>query len=219
VSLVYDLGMCTGEDTSAYLAGGHHVVSVEANPTLVDAARRRFAAEIDGGWLDLVGCGVGDGEGSATFWINDACPVYSSFIREQAERYGTTAHGEPIPTVTLPWLLGEFGCPEYLKIDVEGFDELVIKQLVEVDVRPRFISAEGYGSRMVNNLANLGYDRFQWVNQKDHPEGSSGPWGEALTGRWLTADEVRPLLSEFYDTGRYKDPANTDWYDLHARLR
>ncbi len=47
--LVYDVGMHRGEDTAFYLAKGYRVVGFEANPELVEACQRRFAAEIGGG--------------------------------------------------------------------------------------------------------------------------------------------------------------------------
>src|SRR5579863_9088502 len=41
--LVVDLGMNDGSDTLFYLKKGFNVVAVEANPTLVKRASRRFA--------------------------------------------------------------------------------------------------------------------------------------------------------------------------------
>src|SRR5690348_14857053 len=40
--LIYDVGLCDGDDTAFYLAKGFRVVAVEANPALVAAAKQRF---------------------------------------------------------------------------------------------------------------------------------------------------------------------------------
>lgn len=48
-NLIIDVGMHNGQDTAFYLAKGFDVVALEANPVLVDAARIRFASEIESG--------------------------------------------------------------------------------------------------------------------------------------------------------------------------
>src|SRR6185436_16484350 len=68
--LVFDLGMNNGDDTAYYLRRGYDVVSVEANPALCDQARRRFAAAIGEGRLQIVHAALSDQEGEATFHIN-----------------------------------------------------------------------------------------------------------------------------------------------------
>ena len=52
-TLVYDVGMNNGDDTSLLLELGYTVVSVEANPVLVRTARKRFASEIRQGRLTI----------------------------------------------------------------------------------------------------------------------------------------------------------------------
>ena len=62
--LVFDLGFHRGEDTDHYLAMGHRVVAVEANPSLAKQGRERFAAAISSGELTLIHAAV-LGEGRA----------------------------------------------------------------------------------------------------------------------------------------------------------
>ena len=57
-NLVFDLGFHRGEDTDHYLAIGHRVVAVEANPSLAEDGRQRFAAEISSGQLQLIHAAV-----------------------------------------------------------------------------------------------------------------------------------------------------------------
>ena len=51
--LVYDVGMCRGEDTEFYLNRGYRVVGVEANPALVKSLREKFATEQERGQLHI----------------------------------------------------------------------------------------------------------------------------------------------------------------------
>lgn len=224
MSLVFDLGMNNGDDTAAYLAAGHHVVAVEAAPQMADRARVRFAAQVASGRLTIVDRGVSrtDDE-EQEFWVSDRSPLLSSFSRAAAERYGTS-HPITIRTITVGELLRRYGTPEYLKVDIEGYDEIVLEQLANLPARPRFISVESYGKKTLDDVAALGYGAFQWVGQNgfckdaDGLVSGSGPWGESLPGPWLTAAEVRPLIDAFYDAGGLTAPGNTNWYDLHAKM-
>jgi FkbM family methyltransferase len=216
--------MNNGADTAAYLAAGCRVVAVEADPQMADRARVRFAAEIAAGVLTVVDRGVSrtDGE-EQEFWVSDRSPLLSSFSRAAAERYGSS-HPITIRTITIGELLRLHGVPDYLKIDIEGYDEIVLEQLARESARPRFISVEGYGMKSLDDLLALGYREFQWVPQRHYEKDEdglvcgSGPWGEGLPGPWLTADEVRLELAAFYDVGGLDRPGNLDWYDLHARM-
>jgi SAM-dependent methyltransferase len=44
--LIYDVGLLDGTDTAYYLFWGYRVVAVDVNPTMIEAARVRFANEI-----------------------------------------------------------------------------------------------------------------------------------------------------------------------------
>ncbi len=222
--LVFDLGANNGDDTAAYLAAGCHVVAVEADPIMAARMRERFAVETGGGRLVIVGRGISHADDiEQEFWVSDRSPLLSSFVRAAAERYGT-AHPIMIKTITLGTLLRRYRCPDYLKIDLETYDEIAVGQLVREEARPRFISVESYGRKTLDDVLVLGYRRFQWVeqsgNQKDADGlvSGSGPWGDGLPGPWLTADEVRREIAAFYNSGGLDRPGNSKWYDLHARM-
>jgi hypothetical protein len=61
--LIYDVGMNNGDDTAYYLSLGFRVVSIEANPELIEQAELRFAREIDSGRRTILNIGVADQEG------------------------------------------------------------------------------------------------------------------------------------------------------------
>nr|MBS9781973.1 hypothetical protein [Gammaproteobacteria bacterium] len=42
-NLIYDVGMCQGEDTAFYLKKGFTVIAFEANPELITQAKIKFA--------------------------------------------------------------------------------------------------------------------------------------------------------------------------------
>lgn len=63
-NLIIDVGMHNGQDTAFYLAKGFDVVALEANPVLVDAARIRFASEIESGQLQILPEAIAETEGT-----------------------------------------------------------------------------------------------------------------------------------------------------------
>ncbi len=52
-NLIYDVGVCNGDDSAYYLHKGYRVVGIEANPLLLASIRRRFRSEIADGRYEL----------------------------------------------------------------------------------------------------------------------------------------------------------------------
>ena len=78
-NLVYDVGLHKGEDTEFYLRKGFRVVGIEANPTLVVAAKIRFQDEIAKGQLKLIDGAVGPASAGSNivFYANSDMPVWA----------------------------------------------------------------------------------------------------------------------------------------------
>jgi FkbM family methyltransferase len=218
-NLVFDIGFNNGDDTDHYLARGFGVVAVEANPALAEAGRRRFADAIAAGRLRLLNVGVAQEAGHADFYVNQTHDVWSSFLPEWGQRGGKFSVIS-VPTTTLSALLREFGTPYYLKVDVEGYDWICLKDLTTT---PRYVSVEADRLEYLALLWSKGYRQFKVVNQNDHnaahgfPPGSSGPMSDTITD-WDT------LETAAYDwlhirLGRpERSSLGHGWYDVHAKL-
>ncbi|MFP5330481.1 MAG: hypothetical protein ACLGHC_10170, partial [Alphaproteobacteria bacterium] len=92
--LIFDLGVCNGDDSAYYLYKDYRVVGIEANPLLIPALRRRFEREIRQGRYELLQVGIAEREGEAEFWVCDDHPEWSSFDRSIASRAATRHHRE-----------------------------------------------------------------------------------------------------------------------------
>jgi len=148
--LVFDLGFHRGEDTDHYLALGHRVVAVEANPNLAEQGQERFAAAINSGQLTLVHAAV-LGEARAlsvvAFHPHPSRSEWGSvdlrWVQRNAEAHGLP-HDAPlmVQATTLQQLVAQFGTPWLLKIDIEGTDEEVLVDLAALDEKPAFVSWE-----------------------------------------------------------------------------
>jgi FkbM family methyltransferase len=232
--LVYDVGMNNGDDSAYYLAKGCRVIAIEANPALCDEASKRFAAEIGSGALTILNLGISDAPGEAVFHVHRSNSVLSTFV-PPSQRIGYTAtlpdeEFEPI-TIELRRLsdvVHFFGTADYIKIDIEGFDDRCLADLHRAGLMPPFISAEAHTIDTFCHLVAMGYSAFRMVAgasvatdyrshpimgadgkriPHDFPAHSAGPFGEDLPGAWLDKDAI---LQAWLVRG-------DGWFDLHAR--
>ena len=163
--LIYDVGAENGDDSAYYLRLGYKVVGVEANPLAAAALERRFAAELADGRYALVPMGIAAEPGEAPFWICDDEPGRSSFDPSMASSFGARHHCVTVQTCTFRSLLEQYGPAAYVKIDIEGSDDLCLAD-IDAATRPRFISAEvTCGARQIGRLRDLGYARFKIIAQ------------------------------------------------------
>ena len=209
--LIFDVGTHKGEDTDFYLKLGYRVVAVEANPALEDELKQRFREAIADGRLMLVDKAIGETIGSASFFVNQKDSAWGTADSQWAARnrkLGADSEEITVDCVRFAGLIGEYGCPHYLKIDVEGADMLCVDALKTISCRPKFISLESTKTswsdllKEFNTLETLGYTKFKVVRQGRHKSGhftaqdgrrirytfetdASGPFGEDLDGPWL----------------------------------
>ena len=170
--LIYDVGMNNGDDTAFYLYQGFRVVAIEADPVRCESARKRFADAIQHGRLTILNVGIAEREGTATFWVCESVPEWSSFEHRVASRRGSPCHSIEVHTMRFRQVLEQFSIPEYLKIDIEGADPLCVRDLPREPLPP-YISVEDWieagerGSRMLELLYETGYRRFKLLEQSE----------------------------------------------------
>jgi FkbM family methyltransferase len=194
--LIYDVGMNNGDDTAYYLFKGYRVVAIEADPTLVDKARYRFAAEIDQGRLALLNVAVGPEERLVPFWICEGRNEWNSFDRANAAKYGQQCHALDVQCTRFRNILGEHGVPHYLKIDIEGHDHYCLADL-DPDDLPRYVSLELSRLEDLAALSELGYNAFKVINQHDHTQFRFQSLGLKA---WLKLKlQKRPRLSRAFE--------------------
>lgn len=215
--LIFDVGAHKGEDTALYLAKGFRVLAIEAHPGLADSIKERFAGAIHAGHLTVVQAAVSDQDGPVVFYENEKVSVWGTTSFEWSERnaqMGAPSRCIEVPSVRFEDLLDTYGTPYYLKVDIEGADQLCIEALRN-RVKPRHVSFESTKSSWVELLAEfdlldeLGYSHYKVVPQHSVQKqvaprpalegdyvpyrpmlGSSGFFGDEAPGRWLTKGEA-----------------------------
>lgn len=221
--LIFDIGFHKGEDTKYYLSRGYNVIGVEANLELVvNAYTNIFKNETQDKRLILLNYAISDNKEKVPFYIQENRTEISSVHKYIAEQDGNKSIEVFVKPITIIDLY-EYGVPYYVKVDVEGCDTLIAKDLLNLKVLPQFISFElnkiDYAT-IFSYLHLAGYKQFQLRNQLNNVNGSSGEFGEFLPkDKWITFDEA---LSQYIKYRELKIIDNKNlalgWMDIHAKL-
>lgn len=226
--IIFDFGANNGDDVAYYLRKADKVVAVEANPQLADQIRTRFAAQIAEGRLFVEACAVTT-EASApavAFYTHRTNHVLSQFPEPDAASRDQFEKIE-VPAVNVVDLVRRHGEPYYVKIDIEYYDQAILRALFENGIVPPYISAESHSIDVFALMVALGdYNAFKLVDGRtvpkkykrtkietpegeavvSFPEHSAGPFGEDIAGRWMTRNNFFRLLSS----------KGLGWKDIHA---
>jgi FkbM family methyltransferase len=233
--LIFDFGMHNGDDSDYYLKKGFRVVAIDANPTLSALGVSRFGGLIADQRLTICNIGVAPVRGELTFYINNDITEWSSFDRDIASR-GHAVVETKVKTAPPEDFFRAFGVPYYCKIDIEGFDRLILETILKLPAKPRYVSFENGDLRDFETMVAAGYTGFQLVEQSKIPEvqlpnpssegntivhrfpsGSSGPFGGDLGGEWKGIEETRAMLTHHHLELAARAERGYDWWDLHAR--
>jgi FkbM family methyltransferase len=210
--MIFDVGLNIGQDTDFYLTQGYRVVAIEADPTLAQAARDRFAAYIRTGQLEVVNAGVAEADGSAEFWICESKPEFNSFHRDIAARNLYSHHSIQVPTIRFASMIERYGTPHFLKIDIEGNDMLCLDGLSS-SCLPNYVSIESEcpldgeaasvedGLRVLQKLSQLGYQQFKLIDQFTFCALSVPPEGHYRVDAFAQKTFARPPIGKIRGPG------------------
>jgi FkbM family methyltransferase len=185
--------MFDGSDSRYFLDEGHRVVAVEANPELAGKARQEFQDDIAGGRLTVLNFALADEPGEIELVLcGDDLGASSIFGDKIAHRkpFGTLT----VPTITFAQLVGQFGVPDYVKVDIEGADRHCILAMGR-DNRPRYLSFEADHDleELMAHMASIGYRQFKLIGQCSFlelgNERSLGHRSRRKLMRWLGFDQ------------------------------
>jgi len=180
MKLIFDIGYNVGVFTKVCLAKYPDVgvVAVEANPSLCNVSDsrvhvwNRVASDVDDIDVDFYvePRQSGISTASVDFMKNSRFKKGSKNLRRGSGRWRKPIK---VRSVTIDTLIGIYGVPDLIKIDVEGYEETVINGLTgkAKDICFEW-HEEDYGSviSIVSHLTKLGYTEFGvigWFDEGD----------------------------------------------------
>jgi FkbM family methyltransferase len=207
--LVFDIGAHVGDRTGAFSRLGCRVVAVEPQPPLV-ALLRRFYGHNAAVRIEPVA--IAAESGSIELLVNFANPTLTTaspaFVAAAGNAKGWRnecwGHRLRVPAVTLDQLIERHGEPNFLKLDVEGFEAEALAGLS----RPlqalsfEFTTIErGVAFRCLARCGELGRFRFNAALGETH---------RLAFAEWVDAEAIARWLEALPDS------ANSG--DIYARL-
>lgn len=208
----------------------------------MSSCKRKFANELRDGSLVILNYALAAPYSeNLEFHICDANLEWSSLERWRVESTGHPARVVRVSGILLEDIIKEYGTPHYIKCDIEGADGEFIAQLGRLSRYdlPAFVSTEGIDIEWLRDLARMGYDRAQLINQARIRRGmdaefvfsvggeqrswtfgghSSGLFGADLdVDRWISIDEAVARWLKFLEL-QQADPDMTldNWFDFHV---
>ena len=191
--LVFDVGANQGEYSEIYTNEGARVIAVEPNSAFATRLHA-LARTCD---IRPVFKAIGEVPGTAVLNVCST-PGFSTLVKPGAPwmeespdyQHVSWTHTLEVPVTTLDHLATEFGQPEYVKIDVEGFEINVLKGM---SFNPRYLSFE-FGARRktasqtcLELLGARGY-RFRPIVGREY---------RFATRDWMTLAEATDWLAAF----------------------
>ena len=211
--LAFNVGANIGTRTQTFVDLGAEVIAVEPQPDMADELRSKF-------WhlpVEVVQAAAGAKDGTVTLMLCTANPMatcatgWAELLQDRypAEKWGGTIE---VPQVSLDTLISRYGCPDFIKIDVEGYEREVLRgltwQRVE-GVRP-IIGALCFEATIpyvepaiecMEDLAGrLGFTEFNYIAQEHM---------KLVLSEWVDADGMEAILRRL--------PARTLTCDVFAR--
>ncbi len=205
--LCFDVGAHMGDRSQSWLKIGAEVVGIEPQPRFSNYLENKFSSFEQ---YHNEQIGIGSTFGSMDLMISSMYPTLSSLSGEKwAERINNSTSLSikfdktiSIEVQTLDILIQKYGKPKFIKVDVEGYEEEVLKGLTQ---KIEFLSFEFLSFNMeglkkcIYRLKELGYSEFNWSYREQY---------KMVLPKWSISETLIESIGE-YKTGTFSGDVYT----------
>jgi FkbM family methyltransferase len=191
--LCFDVGANMGNRVVTFLSLGAKVVALEPQKKCFDYLYQRFKNK-----AVIIRKGVSDKIGSQQLLVSDAS-LLSSFSKDWVasiqDKFGhhNWDKTEEVAMTTLDALIAEYGQPDFIKIDVEGYELEVLEGLNHAISAISFeYSCPYYKEKTLKCFQKL--DRIMPNAQYNY---SKGETFEFVSKQWLSNSEIYAIFENF----------------------
>ncbi len=175
--LCYDIGANGGERTAVFLELGARVIAVEPQRACVEVLRKRFSKSPE---VTIVHGAVGNYKGTVQLNLCSETTECATFSDDFMKAYGELSdlhwqQKEEVTMTTMDDLIETFGVPDFVKIDVEGYESKVLEGLhysipcISFEFNQHLLADTYKTLRTLNEIdlyeCNLiEYENFKWLS-------------------------------------------------------
>lgn len=207
---IFDFGANRGQNLEYYLSRAEKVVAVEANPVLCAEIQAKFSAEIAEGSLIVENVAITDSSEvsgqEVEFFVHNNQSILSQFPQPvNLQDFSRITISSMSASAIVRKYVPEEKVPLFIKVDLEGYDSQVLKDLFHNNVFPEFVSAE---SHTIETFAAL-------INSDQYNSFSLVPGNKVHLYNWR--NEVGHLYNFApHSAGPFGSDVCTEWYDSHT---
>lgn len=191
--LVFDCGANHGRYTQLYLELGAKVIAIEPHPSCLNSLKN-----IQSSKLSILPVAIADKEGTLTLMLcneDEVSTLSTEFKEEYAKQEFLNWDTQiQVATMTFDQLIESHGRPDYLKIDIEGFEHIALRAL---STSIPIISFEftrpfrRYAIECINLISKIGDYKFNYYTFENF---------EFCLEQAVPADEMIHLIMDLDDS-------------------
>jgi FkbM family methyltransferase len=229
---IFDIGANKGQNLNYFLDKADIVFAFEANPFLVEKIKTDFKKFIDDRKLIVENIVLTNNRNikDIDFFIHKTKNILSTIYPDDISKYYKHKVRCDKASLIIKKYLEEFNISkiEYIKIDIEGADKLVLEDLLKNNILAKNLSVECHHPMVLELLIASSYNSFKFVPgpdmtfknnikiiNKDFKEKiinfdkhSSGPYGEDIPGDYYDKKSILPYFLKH----------GLGWFDVHCSL-
>ena len=232
MKIIFDIGCHKGQNFDYFFEKSDVVVGFEANTKLFENLKEKYSNYIENKKLFLENVALVEEkkEEYIDFYISKNKDVLSTlYPKRNSEYIKQSGKCEKISSLIRKYLeLFKTNNIEYIKIDVEGSDKYILKDLLKSKIYPKNLSIECHDSEILEIILSSPYKSFKFIEGVDVSKfkniniidkysnlkkisfeiHSSGPYGKDIPGDYYEKNSILPY---FFNNG-------LGWKDIHCSI-